>query len=85
MVHRYLIMHKFHTAQDQADRFNIDLSVGTLSNGLSSIDLPTDGAFKMTYTNDKECQCLIKLANNPLQRVQRYLKEVHYAAKNLAN
>eukprot|EP00957_Ditylum_brightwellii_P180982 13787784-Ditylum_brightwellii.AAC.1 len=72
-------MDKSKTAQDHADRFNIDLSVGALFNGLSSIDLPTDGAFKLAYKNNKECQWLIKLANDPLQRAQRYLNKVHYS------
>eukprot|EP00957_Ditylum_brightwellii_P023886 1801107-Ditylum_brightwellii.AAC.2 len=72
-------MHKSKTTQDHADRFNINLSVGTLFNGLLSIDLPTDGAFKTAHKNNKECQWLIKLANDPLQKARRYLNKVHYS------
>jgi hypothetical protein len=54
-----LPMHNLLSAQ--ADRYDIDLLVPALFNGIITTQLPTDDAWTQAYQNDSNCKQIIEM------------------------
>jgi hypothetical protein len=50
----------------QAERYDIDLSIPALFNGIIATDLPQDGAWSLAYQSDENCRNIIATLKNPL-------------------
>jgi hypothetical protein len=50
---------------EQAERYDIDLSVPALFNGIITTELPNDEAWTQAYQNDKGCKQIMEMLDNP--------------------
>jgi hypothetical protein len=49
----------------QSERYNINLSVPALFNGIIATELPTDDAWTYAYQTDENCRQIMKMLLNP--------------------
>eukprot|EP00957_Ditylum_brightwellii_P182450 13898781-Ditylum_brightwellii.AAC.1 len=78
ILNEFLVTHDTRKLTDHKERFNIDLSTMAIFNGMISIELPSNKDYKNAYTNDNECQWLIKMATDPSKISNRHLNKVHH-------
>jgi hypothetical protein len=65
-VHEILALPMHTLLCEQAERYDIDLSVPALFNGIITTELPNDEAWTQAYQNDKSSKQIIEMLDNPL-------------------